>query len=615
VNREFSLFLLCGGIAALVNWLSRFLFSTFLGLGWAVAAAYLVGMTTAFILMKLFVFGDSRRGAREEYVRFALVNVVALAQVWLVTLGLADYLFPAMGFSWNAEAIAHAAGVLSPVIASYAGHRYFTFAPRNEAAPMATIPAPDLPLVVDLDGTLLRTDMLLENFAAALFRKPGATLAAVTANLWDRGRLKCVLARLASIDCATLPYHQPLLDYLSAQKSAGRNLHLVSASDETVVRRIGDHLAIFSSLHGSMPGRNLKGRRKVEHLLALFPDGFAYAGDSRADLHVWRRASSLVLTGRSRGVLDAARALGRPIEGEFPDRDGGWRMWRKGLRFHHWSKNALIFVAFLLSPRRLDLHAALVCLAGFILVGIAASATYLCNDLADLVSDRQHRSKRTRPLASGDMPIIQALVAVVGMLLFALTAATVLNPAFGLALAVYVITTLSYSFWFKRVALLDITVLASLYTLRIIMGTILAGVVFSPWLLTFAAIFFLSLSLAKRHAELVLPGRDPAMLIPGRGYRPADAPLTLALGVSTGIGSVLIIVDYLIAEAFPSGLYSFPVLLWTAPVALTLWIFRIWLLAHHGELHDDPVFFALRDRPSLALAAIMIVAFVLAAVL
>lgn len=615
MNREFFRFLVCGGVAALVNWGSRFFFSTFLDLGWAVAAAYLAGMTTAFLLMKLFVFGDSRRGVREEYARFALVNAVALAQVWLVTLGLADYLFPVIKFSWHAEAVAHAIGVLSPVVTSYVGHRHFTFAPRGEMTPMAIAPAPGLPLIVDLDGTLLRTDMLLENFAAALFRKPGATLAALAANFWDRSRLKRALAQLADIDCATLPYHQPLLNYLKAQRLSGRNLHLVSASDETIVQRVADHLAIFSSSRGSTPGQNLKGRHKLEYLRAHFPDGFAYAGDSRADLHVWRQADSLVLAGRSSGVLAAARALDRPIEAEFPDRGGGWRVWSKGLRFHHWSKNALIFVAFFLSPRRLDLHAALACLAGFLLLSIAASATYLCNDLSDLASDRQHRSKRFRPLASGDVSIILAVVAVIGMLLFALAAATALSPAFGLTLAIYILITLSYSFWFKRIALFDISVLASLYTLRIIMGTILAGVVFSPWLLTFAGFFFLSLSLAKRHGELVLPGRNAEMLIPGRGYRPADAPLTLALGVSTGIGSVLIIVEYLIAEAFPSGLYSFPPLLWAAPVALTLWIFRIWLLAHRGELHDDPVSFALRDGLSLWLAAVLVVAFLLAAVL
>jgi len=470
-----------------------------------------------------------------------------------------------------------------------------------------------LPLAVDMDGTLLRTDMLLETFASALFSKPLQTLLAMGQVFRGRAALKRRLAELGDFDPESLPYRQDLLDYLVEQHAAGRALHLVSASDETVVRRVGERLGIFSSIHGSVPPHNLKGRQKVERLLELFPDGFVYAGDSTADLHVWQRASGMVLAGESAGVFRAARGLQRPVEREFSQPVDNWRTWRRGLRFHHWSKNSLLFVALLLSVHRLNIGAWATCIAGFVLMGIAASATYLCNDLADLAADRRHRTKRFRPLASGDMAISQALLVSVLFLVFAILAAAALTPAFGVALVVYIATTLSYSLWLKRVALVDIVVLAWLYTLRIIMGTLLAGVVFSPWLLTFAGFFFLSLSLAKRHTELVAVGEDLNVQIPGRGYRGSDTPLTLALGVSTGVASVLIVVEYLMAEAFPSGLYHFTASLWMVPVILVLWIFRIWLLAHRGELNDDPVSFALRDRTSLAFAGILVATFVLAA--
>jgi len=131
MNGEFARFVICGGIAAAINWLSRIALSDFMPLGSAIVVAYLLGMTTAFLLMKFLVFGKSRRQAHDEYIRFAIVNIVALIQVWLVTEALVKYGFPAIAWHWHAEAVAHGIGVLSPVLTSYLGHRYFSFAPAE----------------------------------------------------------------------------------------------------------------------------------------------------------------------------------------------------------------------------------------------------------------------------------------------------------------------------------------------------------------------------------------------------------------------------------------------------------------------------------------------------
>ena len=470
------------------------------------------------------------------------------------------------------------------------------------------------PLVVDLDGTLLKTDTLVEMVAEGLFNRPLRTLWTMRAGLRGRATLKAELTRISRLEMAGLPLRSSMMEHLEQQHALGRPLHLVSAADEQTVAKIAARLGLFDQVHGSDGQTNLKGRHKLQRLQALFPDGFSYAGDSSADLAVWAGAHGIVLAGASPGVARRARALGKPIEAEMDVGRPALRVWRKALRLHQWAKNVLVFVPLLLSGG-LSIEKALTCLAGFFLIGVAASGTYLINDLADLASDRQHRSKRNRPLASGDLPLAQGLLAAPLMIAFALAGAAVISPAFAVALVVYVVTTLAYSLRLKRVALADVMVLAGLYTLRLVMGTVLASATFSPWLLTFSLFFFFAMSLAKRHVEVTTTDAPRELELPGRGYRPSDAPLTLSLGIATSTASVLVIVEYMMSEAFPSGVYRFPEALWAAPILLGLWICRIWLVAHRGKLDDDPVAFALRDRLSLLMGAVLGLAFLAARLL
>jgi 4-hydroxybenzoate polyprenyltransferase/putative flippase GtrA len=612
-------FVLVGGFAAAVNWLSRFAFSQFLTLSLAVIAAFIVGMTTAFVLARWFVFDRSGRNLRDEYLRFALVNLVALLQVWIITLGLAKYLFPALGWHWHVEGVAHAIGILSPVLTSYFGHHYFTFAPTAVASTTTdAVTANDhrgsrsLPLVVELDRILLKTDPMLEIFVGSLLSRPLATFRVLPGLLSGRAGFKQRIAQVTDIDLARLPIRRDLLDYLIAEHQCGRKLHLVSAADQAIAQKIADQFGIFESVHGSTPPLNLKGRVKLKLLRELLPDGFVYAGDRSTDRDVWQHANAIVLANTNIGLAHRPRALGKAIEAAFPNSSNSLLSWRSALRIHQWSKNILIFVPFLLSPIHADVHAALKCVAAFLLMGMAASATYLCNDLADLAADRGHHSKRFRPLASGSISIGQALMGALTFLGVSIWGSLVLSPPFAAALVLYVITTLSYSLWLKRVALLDVIVLGGLYVMRLIMGTVVVALAFSPWLLTFAGFFFCSIALAKRHAEIVAASLPSDQTIAGRGYKPTDWPLTLSLGVSLSVASVLVIVEYLMAEAFPSGLYQAPRFLWAAPTILGAWVCRVWLLAHRGELHEDPVAFAVRDPVSLLLGGALGIAFVLA---
>ena len=473
--------------------------------------------------------------------------------------------------------------------------------------------AKTLPLAVDMDGTLLRTDVLVECIVAALVSHPLGVLAAIPL-LFTKGRaaFKARIHGLVPLKVDHLPVRSDLLAFLHEEKARGRALHLVTAGEGEVAARVAARFGIFDAVHGSDGETNLKGTVKLARLQALFPGGFAYAGDSRADLKVWSGAEGVVLAGASSATARKARQLGKPVEAEFADESSPFRVWRKALRMHQWSKNGLIFVPFLLGAHLHNLKLAVTCVLGFLFMGVAASATYLINDLADLEADRRHRSKSRRPLASGALPVATGLVAAPAMLLFALAGMTLLSPAAAVGLCAYIVITLAYSFKLKRLALFDAVALGALYTLRLIIGTLLAASAFSPWLLTFSVFFFFSMSLAKRHVEVTAGTGDPNVNLPGRGYRPSDAPLTLGFGAAASTAAVLIMVQYMMAEAFPSGVYARPIALWAAPLLVGLWICRIWLLAHRGDLDDDPVAFAVRDKVSLAFGAILGVAFLIA---
>ena len=329
---------------------------------------------------------------------------------------------------------------------------------------------------------------------------------------------------------------------------------------------------------------------------------------------VWRKAASIGVAGASRAVAASARRLDKPVEIELDTGSTSLRAWRKGLRLHQWSKNILVFVPLVLAHELTDVWAWAKVLTGFLCMGIMASATYLVNDLADLSSDRRHRSKQFRPLASGALPIRSALLVIGPMIVVSLGVMAWLSPAAALCLVVYAGFTLSYSLRLKRVAMLDITILGLLYTIRLIMGQILAAAPGSTWLLTFSMFFFCSMALTKRHSEIEVASASGLTELRGRGYRVKDAPLTLSMGVAFSAASILIVVLYLTGEAFPSGLYRHPHRLWVVPILLHLWLARVWLLAHRGEMNDDPVAFALRDRFSILLGVVLGATFVAAVI-
>ncbi len=286
--------------------------------------------------------------------------------------------------------------------------------------------------------------------------------------------------------------------------------------------------------------------------------------------------------------------------------------WLQALRLHHWSKNVFVFVPILLGHVYSDPAKLLSAVAAFFILGVLVSAGYLINDIADLAADRQHQSKRKRPLASGRISTSACVTVAIAMIVVAFAAAIALSRDFAVLLLAYFLLTVSYSLWLKRIALVDVAAIATMLTLRIAAGGAVTGIGQSPWLLSFSAAFFLSLALAKRHCEIMQATFSNAGAIAGRGFHADDWPLTLTFGVGAGLISILIMLLYLANDAAPSGFYPHQGWLYAVPAAVLVWLMRVWLLSHRRELHDDPVIFALRDPASLVLGAAVVAAFILA---
>ena len=490
-------------------------------------------------------------------------------------------------------------------------------APRPSAALRLTNVAEDpasarLPLAVDLDGTLLRGDLLMEAAVSFIRRSPLNLLRLLRWALSGRAALKAKVANVISLELAHSPVNAGLLKVLQRRRTLGLPTVLVTAADRAYAERVAEHFGLFDAVLASDGRTNLRGKEKARALSARFPDGFSYAGNAVADLPVWRSSAQIVAVNASPRVVAKARALGKPMTVIDPAKSIVRAAWRS-MRPHHWAKNALVFVPILTSHRYLDVGALLACLIVAIGLSLVASGAYLVNDVLDIEHDRRHASKRFRPTAAGDLLVTHTLAFAAILVGAGLALGFALRGYAGLlALLVYLVTTLTYGLVLKAIPIVDVVVLAGLYVLRIVIGIVTIGSAFSTWLLCFAATLFLSLAVAKRYTEVARYGVDQAP-VAGRGYSAQDALLLLAIGVGATFAALTLFVLYLVEDAVPAALYARPEWLWAIPPLLFVWLGRIWLLAVRGKLHDDPVDFALRDKASLVLGVGVGLAFLAAA--
>ncbi|MEO7433457.1 MAG: UbiA family prenyltransferase [Dokdonella sp.] len=458
---------------------------------------------------------------------------------------------------------------------------------------------PDGPLCVDLDGTLIRTDMLLESLLALARRNPFYLLCCVAWLMRGRAHLKRQVAVRVDLDLATLPLDARVVAWLG-DRSDGRRRVLCTASDQRWADALAAHVGGFDEALGSDGVRNLGGRGKADALCERYGvRGFDYAGNAATDLPVWRNARHAIVVNASSRVL--ARARREPdvvIERVFEREGGGWRAWIAALRPHQWSKNLLVLVPVFTAHRMFVPAAASSALRAFTAFCLCASAAYVLNDLFDLDADRRHPRKRLRPFACGRLSIGAGLVAVPLLTAAAFAIAMTLPLRFGIVLLVYAVTTLAYSLVIKRVAMLDVVALAALYTLRIVAGAVAIPVALSGWLLAFSMALFLSLALVKRYSEVRRVAETDETRIAGRGYRVRDLSLLHSLGIASGVLSVLVFAFYIDSTA-SAALYRHQNALWLLLPLFFYWIDRVWRTAKRGDMHDDPVVFALTDTVSL----------------
>ena len=470
------------------------------------------------------------------------------------------------------------------------------------------------PLVVDLDGTLIHTDLLMESANQWLMSHPLTGWAMLFGRMSQgRASLKAWLAHSTRLDVASLPYNQPLLAWLQQHKRAGRRVVLATASHVELAQAVVAHLnqtldtPLFDEVLATQGETNLKSETKRQALVARFGErGFEYVGNDAADLAVWASSSKAHLVSDDTGLLAKAQSICQVGE-VFPTaRKGFVASLLKSVRLHQWAKNLLVFVPLLAA--HVYGHAEQVWQSAwaFLAFGLAASGVYVLNDLSDVQDDRHHARKRHRPFAAGHLSLLQGwLLWPVLLGASILLAGLTLPGQFLTVLLIYVGLTSLYSFSLKQWAVLDVLTLALLYTLRIVGGAAAIDVPLSFWLLLFSMFIFLSLALIKRYSELKT-ARENGHVGPlrGRGYVPDDMELVASLGGTAGFISVLVLALY-IQDARTAELYHSPQVIWVLCPVMLYWISRAWLIAHRGRMHDDPIVFALKDRTSWVVAALM----------
>jgi len=468
------------------------------------------------------------------------------------------------------------------------------------------------PLVVDLDGTLINSDVLFESFLAMLARKPWLLFLLPFWLLRGRAFFKASIALHSEINAALLPYNVEFLAWLREQKQAGRRLILATASNSKFALQVAEHLQLFDDVLASDDQNNLKGTSKAQSVVELLGSSdYSYAGNAAPDLKVWSQSAAAVIVGPQAGSLQKQVPAQCVVEKVFESKPAGLKVYIKAIRLHQWVKNVLVFAP-LIAGHSFNKDSILLGLAAFFAFGLCASSVYLVNDMLDLESDRAHPTKRNRPLASGKLPILNGLLLAPLLLVAAFVIAVQLPVWFVATLAFYLFMTTAYSFSLKRVAMLDVVLLAGLYTLRIIGGAFAADIVPSFWLLAFSMFVFLSLAIIKRYTELLtMKQQNKTGKARGRGYEVDDLSLLAALGGSAGYSSVLVLALYLNSDAV-RVLYEHSSRLWVLCPLFLLWISRMWMTAHRGNMDDDPIVFALKDRGSqliiLAMAAVFAVA-------
>jgi len=477
-----------------------------------------------------------------------------------------------------------------------------------------------VPLCVDLDGTLVKSDTLVDTVLAIARQKPRELLRIPGWIAEGKASFKQHLTSTVELDVEHLPYNHTLLEWLRLEAGAGREIYLATAADRVLAERVAAYLGIFCGVLASDGATNLAGGNKLAAFRERFGDNFCYIGNAKPDAELLAACVSPMVANPDGQLRAAMQRAGTVPVNRFEDRTPVLKSWLRAIRLHQWAKNTLIFVPLLLA-HQWNPATFVGAAAAFLSFGMCASATYIINDLLDVETDRRHLRKRTRPFAAGDLSPITGVMMVVLLMIASLALAIALPRivdampgSYALVkpykflewLGLYTVTTLTYSLYLKRKLLLDVFVLSGLYTVRILAGSAATGVPVSAWLAGFSVFFFLSLAFVKRFSELESLRERGKTVSNGRGYFVTDLEQLRALGTGAAYAAVVVMTFY-ISNPETNSLYSHPIRLWLMVPVLLLWLSQVWMLASRGEMHDDPVVFAITDKRSLLLGVLMAV--------
>ena len=461
------------------------------------------------------------------------------------------------------------------------------------------------PLCIDCDGTLISTDLLHEAFFLMIKQFPKGLLLLPFWLLRGKAYLKERLAQHVKFNWVTLPYREDVLALIKVAKAQGRHIVLATASPAAWANGIADHLGVFDEVVATENGKNLSGKHKAQILVDAFGEKkFDYAGDSKVDLHVWKVSKEAIVIAKSKRLVNLAKQTHGVSTSTIHAAKANIFTYLRALRVHQWLKNLLIFVPLFAAHQAGNLQSLLQAAYAFIAFSACASSVYILNDLLDLESDRQHIRKRKRPFASSLIPLLHGALMIPLLLIIAFSISRLLPAAFILVLGLYFAATLAYSVRLKRQVIVDVMLLAGLYTTRVIAGAAATTITPSFWLLAFSMFIFLSLALIKRYSELLITLAQNKEEAAGRGYSVLDLPVLMSIGVSASMGAVMVFALYLnLPET--NGMYPEKEWLWMMPPLLLYWLSRIWMKAHRGQVDDDPIIFAVKDWQSLVIMVVM----------
>jgi 4-hydroxybenzoate polyprenyltransferase/phosphoserine phosphatase len=461
---------------------------------------------------------------------------------------------------------------------------------------------------VDLDGTLLASDMLWESLMLLIRTRPSKLFHLPFWLIRGKAYFKRQLARCVKPNPALLPYRRDVLSFLRDQHAAGAELILVTASDRVVANEVASHLGLFTAVLGSEGTINLSGSKKVAAIRSEFGDTpFDYVGNAPVDLPIFQAARCAIVVHPSRRLKTRVEKVSRSVT-VLPSDERRFGTLLAAMRPNQWAKNLLLLVPAAMAHRLLDIG--LVWLAcAFVAFSFCTASVYVLNDLFDLESDRSHPTKRSRPFAAGELSIQMGFLLWPLFLGLAMGLSYLALPlSFVATLAGYWLLSTAYTMYLKRLVILDVVVLAGLYTLRLWAGSVASGVPVSQWLLAFSSFLFLSLAFLKRYSELSLIRGTGQAHSNGRGYMVADIDILRSIGASSGLLSILVLALY-VNSVTALSLYGRPDFLWLLTPPLLYWVIRMWFLADRGILKDDPVVFTMKDPVSYGVGCL--IAFIL----